>query len=335
MRTDTRRVTAFIIIGLLIAAGVGVAVWRAGAPGTSKSDIATTGAANTADTHSPDTHVVGEGAYMTIHPPQTREKPKQGRRVNPLSDDPFLAPNAVFNTAPLQLQPTTIYRPDNISRRGQGNRSSVNGARSTADAATRTGVNGAAGQTGIESPAGQVPTADVRTTVAPTVTPAITPTSLPTPPRTGSTSGDESRPQDPGANAPETAQPAPPVTTAAPAVPTTTADEPIDVTTDVVIPTTEPTTEEPVNTEPVTSEVTTAPATPSDGTAVSGGATTGGETTTPDSTDSTGATGSTIATDAAGTTVATTAASTGSTTDAGTTEVATTTQGAPTEPTAL
>ena len=111
MNTETRRVYAFIGVGLLTAAGVGVGVWRAGEPSTpSASDTATVTAevstiADSADAplvtpapESPD--VTGEVLAQT--PTTTRV------------DDPFLAPHAIVQAVPSTIAPTTVYRPENV-----------------------------------------------------------------------------------------------------------------------------------------------------------------------------------------------------------------------------
>lgn len=117
MKTDTRRVIVFITVGMLFALGVGVAVWRLADPASSRSDTATTPTTKKNYFRASD-NGQDSNNHSAIDPDGDSYQPKAGREVTPQSNDPFLAPNAVFNTEKLRAKPTTIYRPDNISAGG-------------------------------------------------------------------------------------------------------------------------------------------------------------------------------------------------------------------------
>lgn len=111
VNTEKRRVYLFIAVGLLAAAAVGYGVWRASTPSTpSASDIATVTAevSTNSDTAgqivpTPDP---GESGLSTANTPPAP--------AAATADDPYLAPNAVVQSAPTDIGPTVIYRPDNI-----------------------------------------------------------------------------------------------------------------------------------------------------------------------------------------------------------------------------
>lgn len=115
MKADTRRALIFIVVGVLLAAGIGAVVWRLGAPGSSSSDPAMNEAVGAGDIDLRSTQAAGDDVHDHVYATETGDSSKSGRNVAPLADDPFLAPNAVFNTKKLDANPTTYYRPGNIS----------------------------------------------------------------------------------------------------------------------------------------------------------------------------------------------------------------------------
>lgn len=114
MKADTRRALIFIVVGVLLAAGIGAVVWRLGAPGPFSSNTAMNEAVGARDINLRNTEVPGDNVHDHVYATETGESSKSGRNVAPLADDPFLAPNAVFNTKKLDSSPTTYYRPGNI-----------------------------------------------------------------------------------------------------------------------------------------------------------------------------------------------------------------------------
>lgn len=114
MKADTRRALIFIVVGVLLAAGIGAVVWRLGAPGPFSSNTAMNEAVGARDIDLRKTEVPGDNVHDHVYATETGESSKSGRNVAPLADDPFLAPNAVFNTKKLDSSPTTYYRPGNI-----------------------------------------------------------------------------------------------------------------------------------------------------------------------------------------------------------------------------
>lgn len=114
MKADTRRALIFIVVGVLLAAGIGAVVWRLGAPGPFSSNTAMNEAVGARDIDLRNTEVPGDNVHDHVYATETGESSKSGRNVAPLADDPFLAPNAVFNTKKLDSSPTTYYRPGNI-----------------------------------------------------------------------------------------------------------------------------------------------------------------------------------------------------------------------------
>ncbi len=115
VKADTRRALIFIVVGVLLAAGIGAVVWRLGAPGSSSSDPAMNEAVGAGDIDLRSTQAAGDDVHDHVYATETGDSSKSGRNVAPLADDPFLAPNAVFNTKKLDANPTTYYRPGNIS----------------------------------------------------------------------------------------------------------------------------------------------------------------------------------------------------------------------------
>lgn len=116
MKADTRRVLAFILAGLILAIGVGVAVWRAGAPGAvptagTSPEISQTAEKATGSSTAPR----GTRANVKSTPNSPAAADRSGRDVALATDDPFLAPHAVVNTSRRQADPTRWFRPGNIS----------------------------------------------------------------------------------------------------------------------------------------------------------------------------------------------------------------------------
>lgn len=111
VNTEKRRVYLFIAVGLLAAAAVGYGVWRASTPSTpSASDIATatTEVSTNSDTAGQivPTPVPEETGIATESAPQAQVPASTG--------DPYLPPNAVVQSAPTDIGPTVVYRPENI-----------------------------------------------------------------------------------------------------------------------------------------------------------------------------------------------------------------------------
>lgn len=123
MEKETRRVTAFIIAGLLLAVGVGFGVWRVSSPASpSVTDTAT------ADTNiSSDSSTTRGAKSASASQRQDSNNDISGDKDEPSSSsrskkrahtdkhDPFLAPNAqVYASGPDSGQPTRYYRPDSV-----------------------------------------------------------------------------------------------------------------------------------------------------------------------------------------------------------------------------
>lgn len=111
MNTEKRRVYLFIAVGLLAAAVVGYGVWRASTPSTpsvSDTATATTEVATNSSTAGQivPTPAPEESGFSTANTPPAP--------LVTTADDPYLAPNAVVQSAPTNISPTVVYRPDNI-----------------------------------------------------------------------------------------------------------------------------------------------------------------------------------------------------------------------------
>lgn len=111
VNTEKRRVYLFIAVGLLAAAAVGYGVWRASTPSTpSASDIATATA---------EVSTNSDTAGQIVPTPAPEESGISTESTPPApvvaaTDDPYLAPNAVVQSAPTDISPTVVYRPENI-----------------------------------------------------------------------------------------------------------------------------------------------------------------------------------------------------------------------------
>lgn len=111
VNTEKRRVYLFIAVGLLTAAAVGYGVWRASTPSTpSASDIATATA---------EVSTNSDTAGQIVPTPAPEESGISTESTPPApavvaTDDPYLAPNAVVQSAPTDIGPTVVYRPENI-----------------------------------------------------------------------------------------------------------------------------------------------------------------------------------------------------------------------------
>ncbi|QPK79685.1 hypothetical protein G7Y31_02980 [Corynebacterium lizhenjunii] len=239
MKADTRRVLIFIAVGVLVACAVGTGVWRLGTPGSSTSDSATNQAHGVVVTHT-TSRPASVGDF--VRPTEDTDSPKSGRTVALASDDPFLPPNAAFNTTKADSQPTTFYRPPNIS----GSREDAVSADAPATAAN-------------------APTA----AAGPANTPG-SPQAPQAPQRPGQTGP---RPESPTPGQPE--RPAPGTKTSAETPPDTTRPQRPDATTEPDTSSastpgstqgssTGPTTEEPSTTGPSTTSEPTVPAEPTE-----------------------------------------------------------------------
>lgn len=111
MKTEKRRVYLFIAVGLFAACAIGYGVWRASTPAIpSASDIAT---ATTAVSTNSGAARQTQSAPAPVDPTSSVEGDPSPPPAS-AGDDPYLAPNAVVQTAPTDIDPTVIYRPENI-----------------------------------------------------------------------------------------------------------------------------------------------------------------------------------------------------------------------------
>lgn len=150
MNTDTRRVVIFVVVGLIVAAGVGVSVWHLGAPKSSSMDDNATPVANKQLTSSEEkTTTLSSSASSTApsdgrdrddtkdHDDNQRTAREDANYSAPQANDPFLAPNAVVDAQTAPAAPTTYYRPDNLSasqgQQGQQGQQSQQGQQGTQD----------------------------------------------------------------------------------------------------------------------------------------------------------------------------------------------------------
>ncbi|APT93096.1 hypothetical protein CPHO_09580 [Corynebacterium phocae] len=126
MKADTGRVLAFIALGFLVAAGVGVTVWRTTDPATSTSNNAMAPAAVTVDALTPPPPAkTGGTAQPTTSPGDSGRAPGSlSSNTRPqaaaATNDPHLAPNAVVHRRPQRATPTVVFRPENLSASGKG-----------------------------------------------------------------------------------------------------------------------------------------------------------------------------------------------------------------------
>ncbi|MDD7582440.1 hypothetical protein ACEE23_07900 [Corynebacterium sp. 32222D000AT] len=141
MNTDTRRVVIFVVVGLLVAAGVGVSVWHLGAPKSSSMDDNATPVANKQLTSSEEKATTSSSSTSSTAPSDRRDrddaKDNDGNQHSsredakfsaPQANDPFLAPNSVVDAQTAPAAPTTYYRPDNLSAsQGQQNQQGQQG----------------------------------------------------------------------------------------------------------------------------------------------------------------------------------------------------------------
>lgn len=111
MTSTPRRVLAFVAAGLLCAVAIGIAVWQMSAP----ESVLTEPSAATAGTSASVTTTTSSSAEHSYTTTASAPQPKSSQaQIAAPADDPYLAPNAVFNrTEP--ARPTAVYRPDNVS----------------------------------------------------------------------------------------------------------------------------------------------------------------------------------------------------------------------------
>lgn len=111
VKAENRRVYLFIAVGLIAAVAIGYGVWRAGTPSTpSASDIATV-------TTEVATISESAGRIQTTTPAEdaTVSPAPDPQLISPTApDDPYLAPHAVVQAAPTNIDPTVVYRPENV-----------------------------------------------------------------------------------------------------------------------------------------------------------------------------------------------------------------------------
>lgn len=244
MKADTRRVLAFILAGLILAIGVGVAVWRAGAPGAAPTAGTSPDMSQTANEVSgSSTAPRGARANVKPAPSSPAAADRSGRDVALATDDPFLAPHAVVNTSRRQADPTRWFRPGNISD-----------VQVQADGLPTTSL------------IAQPPAAGTNIPATPVVSPGAPPTNAVPPAPGGANNPPAPAPgpdssNSPGDNAPVPPPPAPSPADTPPVTPETTDKEPTDI-----VP---PTTDTPVATATPT-EAPTTPAEPTPTTSTTG-----------------------------------------------------------------
>lgn len=198
MNTDTRRVVIFVVVGLLVAAGVGVSVWHLGAPKSSSMDDNATSVANKQLTSSTEKATTSSSSTSSTAPSDKRDRDEakdgennqRGSREDakysaPQANDPFLPPNSVVDAQTAPAAPTTYYRPDNLS--------------------ASQGQQGQQNQQGQQSQQGQQGTQDSGQQVQPTQPAQPAPTTRP------DTSEEPSTSNEPQPSSPNQPQPSPTV----------------------------------------------------------------------------------------------------------------------------
>lgn len=112
MKSESRKVMIFVIIGLVATAVVAGLVWRSGTPSTNSSGVQDVSA------ESPASSVSTTSTPSTFESTRTPEHtPDEGANIAaPQKDDPFLAPNAI-EAAPSEVGPTAVHRPQNVGER--------------------------------------------------------------------------------------------------------------------------------------------------------------------------------------------------------------------------
>lgn len=206
MKRDTRRFAIFIVVGLLIAAFVGVGVWRVSTPANPSSkdtamtrEVSSTTSSTTLDTSTQSTKpkpVNSEESTTSSEAPTPR---KSSKKAKANVEDPFLAPHAQVQaqgpaTAP---EPTVYYRPDSVggvgphdsNSYGEGATPAPGPGVAPAQEPTQDAPGGTSGATSVpETPGSELPT------TAPTTDNGTT-----TPPNAGGGGGPVSTsPETPG-----------------------------------------------------------------------------------------------------------------------------------------
>ena len=134
VKAENRRVYLFIAVGLIAAVAIGYGVWRAGTPSTpSASDIATV-------TTEVATISESAGRIQTTTPAEdaTVSLAPDPQLISPTApDDPYLAPHAVVQAAPTNIDPTVVYRPENVMSAEASTEASTESAEPAQPATTR------------------------------------------------------------------------------------------------------------------------------------------------------------------------------------------------------
>ncbi len=206
MNKDTRRFAIFIVVGLLIAAFVGVGVWRVSTPANPSSkdtamtdEVSSTTSSTDLDTSTQSTKpkpVTSDENTTSSEAPTPR---KSSKKAKTNVEDPFLAPHAQVQaqgpaTAP---EPTVYYRPDSVggvgphdsNSYGEGAAPAPGSGVAPAQEPTQDTPGGTSGATSVpETPGSELPT------TAPTTDNGTT-----TPPNAGGGGGPVSTsPETPG-----------------------------------------------------------------------------------------------------------------------------------------
>ena len=117
MNDSKRIVSVFMAVGLALAIGVGVAVWKMSSP-TSSADPAYQADAAEPSTTERTSQPVMRGATSPESTAPTEgeaaDNTQSPEAAGNTERDPLLPPNAVVNPAPRAATPTRVYRPSNV-----------------------------------------------------------------------------------------------------------------------------------------------------------------------------------------------------------------------------
>lgn len=117
MDNSKRIATVFMAVGLLVALGIGVVVWKMSSPkagpdpsyqadAAGQTSAAVSEAADKTDEQPPEDERDGDDSTDLTSPP--RGGASRG------AVDPLMPPNAVVNSTPRRVEPTQVYRPSNV-----------------------------------------------------------------------------------------------------------------------------------------------------------------------------------------------------------------------------
>ncbi|MCT2155034.1 hypothetical protein [Corynebacterium sanguinis] len=117
MNDSKRIVSVFMAVGLALAIGVGVVVWKMSSPSTAANPAYLADATEPASSEPTSQPVMRSAASPEPTAPADRDRtaPTQGDADPAAAErDPLLPPNAVVNPAPRAATPTRVYRPSNV-----------------------------------------------------------------------------------------------------------------------------------------------------------------------------------------------------------------------------